>query len=253
MHDCDPSNDVHSALHGWFESPLGRSLQALEVNRLREVLPGLFGPTAVLFGAAGPLDWLDGSLAATRIVVDTQVRNAVAGNALRARGEAVPLASRSVHLAVLPHTLEFADDPHQVLREVARVLMPEGHAVVLGFNPVSLWGLRRLFGFPRHQVPWCGRFFSLGRVKDWLGVLGFSISGGAMLYYRPPCNSESARDRLQFLEPAGDRWWPMFGGVYVIVARKREIGMTPLQPVWRHARALAPSLAEPAAREQLHG
>jgi len=253
MHSCESPVDVQGALNDWFATPLGRSLRAMEVNRLREVLPTLFGPTAVQFGAAGPLDLLDGSLAATRILVDPIAGDSPSGILVRARSEALPLATRSVNLVVLPHTLEFADDPHQVLREVARVLMPEGDVVVLGFNPVSLWGLRRLLAWPRDRVPWCGRFFSLRRVKDWLNVLGFSIAGGGMMYYRPPCRSDAARDRLQFLEPAGDRWWPMFGAVYVIVARKREIGLTPLQPVWRRARRLAPSLAEPAARERIDG
>jgi ubiquinone/menaquinone biosynthesis C-methylase UbiE len=38
----------------------------------------------------------------------------------------LPLAANSIDLVVMPHTLEFAPDPHQMLREVERVLVPEG-------------------------------------------------------------------------------------------------------------------------------
>ena len=57
--------------------------------------------------------------------------------------EELPFATHSIDLVVMPHILEFAEDPHQVLREVERVLVPEGHVVITGFNPASLWGLRQ--------------------------------------------------------------------------------------------------------------
>ena len=52
----------------------------------------------------------------------------------------------SLDLIVLPHALEFTDDPHLMLREAYRVIRPEGQIVIAGFNPFSLFGAKRYFG-----------------------------------------------------------------------------------------------------------
>jgi SAM-dependent methyltransferase len=66
-----------------------------------------------------------------------------AGNALHCDFDALPFPNQSLDLVLLPHTLELARDPHDTLREVERVLVPEGRVVIVGFNPASLWGLRQ--------------------------------------------------------------------------------------------------------------
>lgn len=160
--------------------------------------------------------------------------------------EHLPFEAKSVGLVVLPHVLEFSDYPHQILREAERVLMPEGHVVVLGFNPFSLWGVVSLFR--RKRMPWNGQFASLTRVKDWLALLNFELTAGKMIYHRPPVQSERVRRRLGFFENAGGRWWPLGAAVYAVVARKREIGVTPLHPEWKKRSRLNPGLAKPVAR-----
>jgi SAM-dependent methyltransferase len=149
---------------------------------------------------------------------------------------------------ILPHTLDFCDDPHQVLREVSRVLRPEGHVVILGFNPMSMWGFRRLVARRPRPAPWCGKFFRLARIKDWLALLDFETTHGMMLYYRPPLRNEGFMHRLHFLDKMGDRWWPMMAGVYLVVAKKRVVGVTPLPLSWKTNRAVAAGAAQPAAR-----
>lgn len=160
--------------------------------------------------------------------------------------EQLPFEAKSVGLVILPHVLEFSDYPHQILREIERILVPEGNLVLLGFNPLSLWGVVSLFR--RDRMPWNGRFSTLGRVRDWLALLNFEPTAGRMLYYKPPVQSERVRSRLDFLERAGDRWWPLGAAVYVVVARKREIGVTPLLPQWKRERRLNPGLVKPVAR-----
>lgn len=61
-----------------------------------------------------------------------------------AQPEELPFETQSLDLVALPHVLESTADPHQVLREVDRVLRPEGRLIVSGLNPVSLWGARHL-------------------------------------------------------------------------------------------------------------
>lgn len=232
----------------WFARSPGRSLLAVESHALRAVWPRLFGKVAVQLGGVGTIDMLEACNAPQRVLLS--LPGVPVGSAGRVYGtvEELPFDARSVDLMLLPHTLEFSEDPHQVLREVSRVLTPEGHAVILGFNPFSLWGLWRLAARRQRAMPWSGHFLQLNRLKDWFKLLGFELVQGSMLYYRPPLHSETSMDRLRFLEKAGDRWWPMAGAVYLLVAKKRVLGMTPLRPEWRTTRAFGRAVARPALR-----
>ena len=162
------------------------------------------------------------------------------------RYEELPFATHSIDLVVMPHILEFTEDPHQVLREVERVLVPEGHVVISGFNPVSLWGARqyltRLGASP--YLPREGRFLALPRVKDWLKLLSFDVERGRFGCYAPSVRQERWLARWQFMEKAGDRWWPFLGAIYVLTAVKRVRGMRLIGAVWKRkeepARRLAP-------------
>ena len=139
----------------------------------------------------------------------------------------LPFANESLDLVVLPHLLEFAADPHQILREVDRVLRPEGRLIISGFNPASLWGARqylsRLIGTP--YLPRDGKFISLIRVKDWLQLLNFSLDRGHFGCYKLPLQGQSSMGRMDFLESMGNRWWPIFGAVFLVSAIKRHQGM----------------------------
>lgn len=155
--------------------------------------------------------------------------------------EDLPFGDQSIDLIVLPHVLEFASDPHQVLREVDRVLRPEGRVIVSGINPISLWGARRLI--PRQLLqpflPAEARFIGLPRLRDWLRLLSFDPGRVHYGCYAPPCRSQVWLDRLHFMEGAGDRWWPVCGNLYCISAIKRVHGIRLIGPAWRRAEASA--------------
>jgi SAM-dependent methyltransferase len=143
------------------------------------------------------------------------------------RYEELPFATQSIDLVVMPHVLEFAEEPHQVLREVDRVLVPEGQVVITGFNPASLWGLRqfltRVGAAP--YLPREGQFISLHRIKDWLKLLSFEVNRGRFGCYVPWARSDKWITRWNFCERAGDRWWPVLGSIYMVTAVKRVRGM----------------------------
>lgn len=149
--------------------------------------------------------------------------------------DALPFPQHSVDLVVLPHALELARDPHQTLREVERVLVPEGRVVIAGFNPASLWGLRqrggralRGMGVARDRslyLPRAGDFIGYWRLRDWLRLLGFEVEVGRFGCWRPPFKSDRWLERCAWMDPVGDRWWPVLGAVYFIVAVKRVRGM----------------------------
>jgi SAM-dependent methyltransferase len=155
----------------------------------------------------------------------------------------LPLASQSVDMVALPHVLEFHPHPHDVLREVERVLMPEGQVVISGFNTVSLWRARQLFAGRHPDAPWDARFIGLLRLRDWLRVLGFELNGGTFGCYAPPFRQKPWLDRFEFMEKAGARWWPLLGGIYVVRAVKRVHGMRIVTPAWRRERARRRALA----------
>ena len=170
------------------------------------------------------------------------------GAALAADPLQIPLASQSLDLVVLPHVLEGHPNPHDVLREVERVLMPEGQVVISGFNTASLWRVRQLFA-PRHNgAPWDAKFIGLLRLREWLRVLGFELNGGKFGCYAPPFRDEIWLKRFGFMEKAGARWWPVTGGVYVVRAVKRVHGMRLITPAWRQERARRRALAPVSQR-----
>lgn len=237
-----------NTLPAWLQTALGQSLIQAESECLKQLLAGLFGPVAVQVGEADFRSFVGLSGAAFRYAASMEAEDPGSGRSvdLHCIPEQLPFEAKSVGLMILPHVLEFSDYPHGILREVERVLVPEGHVVVVGFNPFSLWGLVGLFR--RSRMPWNGRFSSLTRIKDWLQLLKFELTAGRMVYHKPPVQSDRIRRRLEFLENAGDRWWPVGAAVYIVAARKREIGITPLHPAWKKRARMNPGLAKPVAK-----
>lgn len=220
----------------WMQTPLGQYLLEREQSYFDQAVVDVFGYNAFQLGM-GELDLLR----ASRIPLRCRVGSHGPVD-MRADFRDLPIASNSADLVLLPHVLEFAEHPHQILREVARVLMPEAHVVISGFNPYSLWGWRRKF-HRGDDYPWRGRFISLMRVKDWLALLGFEIIGGQMACYAPPSKQQKWIERFKFMEAAGDRWWPIGGGVYFLQAVKRVRGVRLIMPKWSDRLAPAKRLA----------
>lgn len=222
----------------WFATPPGRYLLAREQEYFDSVVADVFGYNAFQVGLP-ELDFLRASRIALRCRVDVQ------GAAdLRAAAHDLPIESNSADLFLLPHVLEFSAHPHQILREIERALRPEGQMVIACFNPWSLWGIRRTYHFGGNY-PWRGRFINLPRLKDWLALLNFEVLGGQFDCYVPPCGQQKWLDRFGFMEKAGDRWWPIAGGVYFLQAVKRVRSMRLIMPKWSDRlapkKALAPS------------
>lgn len=154
----------------------------------------------------------------------------------------LPFAKKSVDLVVMPHALEFDTNPHHVLREVERVLVPEGHVIITSFNPFSLWGAKRKLSRRETVPPWAGNYISVPRLKDWLTLLGFEMQAGAFGCYAPAVMQEKWLRRFKFMDAAGDRWWPIAGAVYIVQAVKRRHGMRLIMPAWADRKARAKAL-----------
>jgi len=137
----------------------------------------------------------------------------------------LPFAPDSFSTVVLPHVLESHLLPHQVLREAHRVLQAEGYVLITGFSPSSLLGLQRWLR-PKSAAP--GRYYTAGRVIDWLHVLGFEVVASSIFQYGPLSSKPKVRKIFAFMESVGDRWLPMLGGGYMIAAKKKEPAGTPI-------------------------
>jgi SAM-dependent methyltransferase len=233
-------------MHQWFETPPGRYLLAWERAEFDRAVGDIFGYHALQLG----LPELD-ALAANRmphkwLALGTQHETPGAVQpALLTDFAALPFEENSIDLVVLPHSLELNLDPHTTLREVERVLVPEGKVVVCCLNPASLWGLRqrrahlyRRLGFGELFLPDAGDFIGYRRLRDWLRLLGFEVEKSSFGCYRPALASEKWLQRFDWMDAVGEHSWPIFGAVYFIVAVKRVRGVRLIGPSWKTRKAL---------------
>lgn len=223
----------------WLDTPLGQYLAAAESAWFDRVAADIFGYRAVQIELPR-MGCLQKNRMPWRITAGMS-----AGVDLRCQPEQLPFGEQSLDLLALPHVLDFVEDPHAMLREAARVLMPEGRLLITGFNPWSLWGLRRLKpGEIQQGAPWLGNALALSRLKDWLALLGLETLRGEFLCYSLPLQREGWLGKTRFLELAGDRWWPTAGSVYCLEVVKRVKGMRIIEPQWRRVPA---ARSKPAA------
>lgn len=263
----------HDDLVAWLATPPGRYLLAWEQDRLDRAVVDLFGFHALQLG----LPQLD-ALRANRmphqwLALDAESPGAAAvpaatdgtaeppslprAVALHCDFDALPFPNQSLDLVVLPHTLEWARDPHLTLAEVERVLMPEGRVAILGFNPAGLWGLRQRLGRLRRglggtaplYLPRAPDLIHYWRLRDWLRLLSFEVEGGRFGCYRPALHTERWLERWAWMDRVGDRWWPVLGSVYFLLAVKRVRGMR-LVGLARRRRSPAPASAAVVTQRQ---
>jgi SAM-dependent methyltransferase len=246
------------ALDNWLQSPAGAYVRGFEQACLDELTADIFGYNAVQIGVP-QIDALKASRmpnkwqAATRTSHADELAFAASGKQIAVALDFadLPFASQSLDLVVLPHVLEFASEPHQVLREVERVLIPEGQLIICGFNPASMWGVRQGVGriTSSGYLPAAGEFISMPRLKDWLKLLNLGESRSHFGCYAPPCRSAQWLGRFSMMETAGQRWWPYLGAVYIVHAIKRVKGMHIIGPARNRKKAKAPQAVPATNRE----
>lgn len=248
---CTLVDDDGERLLRWLATAPGRELLEWECRCVEELLTDLFGYYLLQVGWGRAFS---APIAHSRIrqhVALEECFSTMGGNrAVIGRPEALPVASDLIDAVFLPHTLDFADDPRQVLREAERVLIPEGRLILLGFNPWGSWGVWRMFRRRSGVMPWCGRFLRVGRVLDWLTLLGFDVEQQRSIMFLPPVRQASLLRQLRHLEPLMQRWLPVGSAAYAIRAVKRVSTLTPLEPLRSpNARPLT-GLVEPTARRR---
>lgn len=163
-------------------------------------------------------------------------------NHLCADSAKLPFQNNSVDAFVLLGELDFAQDPHQIIREIDRAITADGRVVIAGFNPFSIAGIMKYLPINRKNLLHKGRFFTAARIKDWLQLLDFEIVRQDNLLY----SSLFMRKRLDKhskVQRWCQRYLPWFSSMYIIVARKREIPLSPIKPKWHLNRKFSNSTA----------
>lgn len=253
-------SDEIIGMQQWFETPPGRYLLEWEQAAFDRAVADIFGYHALQLGLPGldalrtnrmPHRWMaqspsEGDLSPRKPDIITEY-------------PALPFEENSLDLVALPHSLELNVDPHATLREVERVLVPEGKVVICCLNPASLWGLKQRrahlyqrFGFGELFLPSAGEFIGWRRLRDWLRLLSFEVESSSFGCYRPAFATEKWLNRYDWMDSAGERWWPILGAVYFIVAVKRVRGVKLIGPAWRTSKPLATAPVPLANRSHRH-
>jgi SAM-dependent methyltransferase len=258
-------------LQSWFATPPGRYLLKWEQERFDEAVADVFGYHAlqlglpVLNGFATnriPHRWLaeDGERWGHPVGdPDDQQPTHFQSCALRTDYHALPFAAQSLDLVLAPHALELSLDPHATLREIERVLMPEGRLALCGLNPMSLWGMKQRraqlaarIGWGHRYLPDAADLIGYWRLRDWLRLLSFEVESVQFGCWRPSVTSAQWLRRSAWMDRAGERWWPILGAAYFVVATKRVPGMRKLEASWKKRVPARPSNAPVSVAGSAH-
>ena len=224
------SSDICQQLECWFDNPTGQYLLQRERELVARLLEQVFGYHLLQLGI-------------TRnhgLALESKLNHKIYAAATPAtdiglvtQSDSLPFANDSIDVAVLHHNMDFAEDPHQLLREVQRVVAAQGHIIILGFNPWSLFGagtaLRGLYpGSLWRQSALKG----VRRLRDWLHLLGSETRSVGYIFATPPLGQGHVHRWLAGCDSFSTRHnWPL-GGVYVLHAQKQVVPLTPMRLRW---------------------
>lgn len=211
-----------ACLQRWYASEAGEAvLDALQTH-ITEITSEVFGYYALEYGALGGkhaflkesrIQHCFRATPGTQIELDVMAERSRPDLVMDA--DYLSVAFDNIDLLVATHVLDFSNDPHRVLREIERVLVPEGHCVLVGMNPLSLLGIRHAWRAFRKN-PCVEQLYTSYRVREWFRVLGFDV-----IEVRTFGMCAQIPQALQERSP--------LGSVYVLHVRKKVSKMTPLK------------------------
>jgi hypothetical protein len=196
---------LQEPLEHWYNSPTGQTVLNLERQHLIILLKQLSGTFILQLGGPEGFDLLTEIPIANKIYLRQQPTATLTNFTLQAKYDALPFIENSIDIIIMPHILEFAQQPQDVLREAYQAIIPEGYIIIIGFNPFSLFGMLK---------PKSGKFITMLRLKHWLHKTGFKPIDYKTLFFKP------------FLEGLGQMLLPSLGGVYIVMAQKQVITLT---------------------------
>jgi len=238
------------------QGQLAEDILSREIAKIRHLLPQRYYAVGLQLGLPANKAYLSQINGNFRIYLDdTMAAGSVSGEidkdyCVCSESFQLPLSACAADLIILPHTLDLSPTPTLVLREVSQVIDEDGIMVLTGFNPASWLGFTKFLSKNikrRKNVP---TSYSPRHVKDWLELIGFEVFASCYLDYLPPVSHPRVRKALGFLDKAGDRWWPVFAGVYIIMAKKKNLKPVKVSMIDSIKKRLNPKFPQPAARHR---
>jgi SAM-dependent methyltransferase len=163
-----------------WNSALGQKSHSLQITELSPLLRRLHGDVVLWVGECQEIATaLEGCMIRHTVfghqsLVRAKTRQSTL---LRLNLEKLPFATGSLHGVVLHHSLELVRDPRAAIKEVERVLVPGGKLIICGFNPFSLYGLRRLCASVIVDPMSERKLINPIRLFDWLELLDLKLDG----------------------------------------------------------------------------
>lgn len=211
---------------------LGHRLLESEEQLLSRVLNHHFGKHALLIGVPQQYSLLHMTHLPCHALITPFIGSHQTMNCIEGDLHELPILTGTIDLVIIPHTLQFIDNPRQLLFEACRIVKPEGLLVIVGFNPYSAWGLKKLWA-THHKGPWNSNFIRASTIKNWLQLADFKMEQHSSTLFTPPISHPSTYKKLHFLENIGKKCFPKSGGVYLLLARAKVIPLTPIKLKWK--------------------
>jgi SAM-dependent methyltransferase len=210
-------------LFSFFETPQGKLLQVLEKIYLRKAITVSCQQTILQIGSLGwESEFIDCSLYQKYCILDNKSEGCAEAMKVCARSFKLPIQSETIDLVLLPHLLEFDTHRFQTMREIERVLKPEGEVVIFNFNLLNIWIRLHFLWDIKMSESWRGYFISRSRITDWLKLLNFEITSTSEFTLD---SILTTAERFKF----GKR--SFFAMAYAVRAVKRQYTLIPLTPV----------------------
>jgi SAM-dependent methyltransferase len=236
------------ALSNWFATDLGQEILSQQLALAQPLVERMFGYHLMQAGVTSAVDFAGCSRINHRFRLSPC---AEAEGAALVEFEQLPLPSESIDVVVLHHLLDFSPQPHQALREAARVLIPSGYLVLIGFNPFSLLGLSRLLSSGSAYQR--GNQLRAARLEDWMNLLDLQAETVERGFFRLPLQQRELLAKSTWMERLGARWSLPWGGFYIIVARKEVARMRTIKINWRGEQKPAMSAVPTSPRVAARG
>ena len=207
----------------WFDSQLGKSLVSFEQKTLEKYLDQKFGYYALQLGEHK-----------SNLIKNTKIKHQIIVSGMDKNvdldPEWLPFGFDSIDLTLCLHLFEKAGDPKKLMDELFRVTVSGGYIILCGFNPISFAGLRKTVKFDNF-FPWNSDFLSISKVQNMMKESGFTIRESKLEHYQPMFfdSKSSINDKL---EKVGNRWLPLFGNIYFLVAEKVTVSKIPKKQKW---------------------
>ncbi len=231
-------------LKQWADIPAGAKLQQAESNIINDRLQYCFGQHLIKVGR------LSSAIQTPSSLIDHQINLVSSIDVNESFGlvtefDEIAIQSNSIDAIIVNHVIEYCADPHQVLRELHRILLPNGNMVISIFNPFSfLLFYKFLPGGQYHNFKH-GRFFSVGRIKDWMDLLGFEVVDEQKLFFSKLGQESETLDASTWPKIVKSVL-PWCAGVTVLTVKKREWPLTPIRPRLRYKTVFNPSVSNPS-------